>query len=218
MEVSLTALSYLSYTDFGWFYFTQFRYKTRVYKQTNLDEKHLAKLHTKVGVITEIILFFSKNRNIKWTFKVCYYFRHYVCMLNTIGSLSSGHALHSMAVSHKLYVSPPIGQSEEVHGLHPGRGCGKGSQTCRQRPWPQLPWPWYRRWGVRHCTLLFLWDLMNFPLVSWKMNYCQRSINWSTNMLYAYGNRAEWIFSERLQDICIFSNNPCSCQQKSSVV
>lgn len=28
---------------------TQFRYKTRVYKQTNLDEKQLAKLHTKVG-------------------------------------------------------------------------------------------------------------------------------------------------------------------------
>lgn len=27
----------------------QFRYKTRVYKQTNLDEKQLAKLHTKVG-------------------------------------------------------------------------------------------------------------------------------------------------------------------------
>lgn len=26
----------------------QFRYKTRVYKQTNLDEKQLAKLHTKV--------------------------------------------------------------------------------------------------------------------------------------------------------------------------
>lgn len=28
----------------------QFRYKTRVYKQTNLDEKQLAKLHTKVRV------------------------------------------------------------------------------------------------------------------------------------------------------------------------
>lgn len=28
----------------------QFRYKTRVYKQTNLDEKQLAKLHTKVSV------------------------------------------------------------------------------------------------------------------------------------------------------------------------
>lgn len=27
---------------------SQFRYKTRVYKQTNLDEKQLAKLHTKV--------------------------------------------------------------------------------------------------------------------------------------------------------------------------
>ncbi|KTF79006.1 hypothetical protein cypCar_00040433 [Cyprinus carpio] len=31
-------------------YFTQFRYKTRVYKQTNLDEKHLAKLHTKASL------------------------------------------------------------------------------------------------------------------------------------------------------------------------
>lgn len=29
---------------------SQFRYKTRVYKQTNLDEKQLAKLHTKVRV------------------------------------------------------------------------------------------------------------------------------------------------------------------------
>ncbi|XP_025908203.1 SH3 and multiple ankyrin repeat domains protein 1-like, partial [Nothoprocta perdicaria] len=27
-----------------------FRYKTRVYKQTNLDEKQLAKLHTKTGL------------------------------------------------------------------------------------------------------------------------------------------------------------------------
>lgn len=38
-----------------------------------------------------------------------------------------------MAVSHELYLSPPTGQSEEVHGLHPDRRCGKGSQTCRQR-------------------------------------------------------------------------------------
>ncbi len=30
---------------------TQFRYKTRVYKQTNLDEKQLAKLHTKVKTL-----------------------------------------------------------------------------------------------------------------------------------------------------------------------
>lgn len=31
------------------FFNPQFRYKTRVYKQTNLDEKQLAKLHTKVN-------------------------------------------------------------------------------------------------------------------------------------------------------------------------
>lgn len=32
----------------SYFLLHQFRYKTRVYKQTNLDEKQLAKLHTKV--------------------------------------------------------------------------------------------------------------------------------------------------------------------------
>lgn len=36
------------------FPFTQFRYKTRVYKQTNLDEKQLAKLHTKVGTTAKV--------------------------------------------------------------------------------------------------------------------------------------------------------------------
>ncbi|TRZ04992.1 hypothetical protein HGM15179_022115, partial [Zosterops borbonicus] len=30
--------------------YLEFRYKTRVYKQTNLDEKQLAKLHTKTGL------------------------------------------------------------------------------------------------------------------------------------------------------------------------
>ncbi|KAK2510434.1 hypothetical protein Q9233_017743, partial [Columba guinea] len=44
--------------------YLEFRYKTRVYKQTNLDEKQLAKLHTKESC-ARILLYRGANKEVK---------------------------------------------------------------------------------------------------------------------------------------------------------
>lgn len=71
----------------------QFRYKTRVYKQTNLDEKLLTKLHTKVLPMSPFLgetYFYSYGNESLWQTNIF-----------NVQSTSS-----------------IAGESEKVHGLH----------------------------------------------------------------------------------------------------
>ncbi len=64
IEPSLDALFALNlFLAFNKFSFTrQFRYKSRVYRQPNVDEKQIAKLHTKVRSFSKSLLCNTKLR------------------------------------------------------------------------------------------------------------------------------------------------------------
>ena len=94
----------------------QFRYKTRVYKQTNLDEKALSKLSTKVNLITSI--------------------EHCRC---TILIPAHWHPFFFRPL-------PFAGQYEEVPGLCSGWYSRQNGESPWERSWSKFSWPWQWRW------------------------------------------------------------------------
>lgn len=87
----------------------QFRYKKRVYKQSNLDEKQLAKLHTKVG--GQGWHSHAGPVSHTWRYRLCRSGQFLGQRLPVLGSTCHVHVVEGW------------GQDVQVHWLPRGQGC-----------------------------------------------------------------------------------------------